>query len=275
MARRLPYGVRRTIGVDQRYHCVTVGTVPESFMPYRTRGARRKPGRHERPLVFAGAISLAALAGYINVVVLGVFYVPVSHMTGAVSRLSIDLAAGDLADLRLVSSIVAAFFVGAVVSGAIIGGRKLAPGRRYGVALIAEGVALTIAAYLLARGNRLGVTFAALSCGIQNAMASSYFGLILRTTHVTGIVTDLGVIAGHWIRHRRVRVWKPMLLLSILVFFFAGGVAGYVMFQRWEVWALSVSAIGCLISGIAYYLWRHYGMTSSMPQVVNRNEMSA
>jgi uncharacterized membrane protein YoaK (UPF0700 family) len=225
-------------------------------MPYQSSSAdRRQPGRHERPLVFAGGICLAAMAGYINIVVLGVFHVPVSHMTGAVSRLSIDVGAGDFADLRVVSSIVAAFFVGAALSGAIIGGRKLVPGRRYGVALMVEGVALACSVLLLTRGNRAGVTLAALACGIQNAMASSYYGLILRTTHVTGIVTDLGVIAGHWIRHRHVDPWKPMLLASLLVGFFAGGLIGHYMLRRWGVAALSLAAAGCVSAGAAYYLW--------------------
>jgi uncharacterized membrane protein YoaK (UPF0700 family) len=228
-------------------------------MPYRPLEKRRQPSRRERPLVFAGAICLAAIAGYINTVVLGFFHVPVSHMTGAVSRLSIDVAAGDRADLRVVSSIVAAFFVGAAISGAIIGGRKLVPGRRYGVALLAEGTALGISAVLLAQGSRAGVTLAALACGIQNAMASSYFGLILRTTHVTGIVTDLGVIAGHWIRHRRVHPWKPVLLASILVFFFGGGVVGHYMVQIVGIASLGLASAGCLIAGTTYYLWRQYG----------------
>ena len=61
-------------------------------MPYQPTGPIRRPEPHERPWVFAGAVSLATLAGFINVVVLGFFHVPVSHMSGAVSRLSSDVA---------------------------------------------------------------------------------------------------------------------------------------------------------------------------------------
>lgn len=229
-------------------------------MPYRSHKTRRRPVRHERSLVFAGAICLAATAGFINVVVLGVFHVPVSHMTGAVSRLSMDVAASDYLDLRVVISLIAAFFLGAAISGAIIGGRKLIPGRRYGVALLVEGLALGLASYLLMQGNRFGVTLAALACGIQNAMASSYFGLVLRTTHVTGIVTDLGVMVGHWIRHRRIHRWKPLLLGSILFFFFGGGVIGQYASDLWGVAALMIAGVGCAVAGVTYYLWRHYLM---------------
>lgn len=226
-------------------------------MPYRTPRTTRPLMRHERAMVFVGAAGLAAMAGYINVVVLGVFHVPVSHMTGAVSRLSMDVATGDRLDLQVAASIVVAFFVGAVLSGAIIGGRKLVPGRRYGVALLAEGIALSLASVALLQGSRAGVTLAALACGIQNAMASSYFGLVLRTTHVTGIVTDLGVMAGHWLRHRRINRWKPLLLGSILGSFFVGGMLGHLAFVAWGVAALIASAAGCIAAGALYFGWRH------------------
>jgi uncharacterized membrane protein YoaK (UPF0700 family) len=225
-------------------------------MPYRRSRIPRLATPSERRLVFAGALSLAGLAGYVNVVVLGFFHVPVSHMSGAVSRLGIDLATRNLADLRVVVSIVGGFLAGAMVSGMVIGGRKLRPGRRYAVALLIEGGVLAVAVALLRGGNALGVTLAATACGIQNAMASSYYGLDIRTTHVTGIVTDLGVMMGHWIRHRRVPPWKLMLLLGILTGFFAGGLAGAAAFRRVGVTALAFASAACLAAGAAYYAWQ-------------------
>lgn len=226
-------------------------------MPYRRSRIPRRAEPTERGLVFAGAMSLAGVAGFVNVVVLGFFHVPVSHMTGAVSRLSIDIATWNVADLRVVLSIVAGFLVGAMISGMVIGGRKLRPGRRYGVALLIEGGLLAAAVVLLRGGNALGVTLAATACGIQNAMASSYYGLVIRTTHVTGIVTDLGVMVGHWIRHRRVPAWKALLLVSILFGFFAGGVVGALALGRLGVSALAFASGACLAAGTAYYAWWH------------------
>ena len=225
-------------------------------MPYRSPGARRQPAPHERPLVFAGAITLAGAAGFINVVVLGFFHVPVSHMTGAVSRLSMDLAEPNLADLRVVLSILGGFLAGAVLSGVVIGGRKLVPGRRYGVALLTEAGVLALSTALLQRGHPLGISLAAMACGIQNAMASSYYGLVLRTTHVTGIVTDIGVMLGHWLRHRRIRLWKLLLLTSILGGFFGGGVVGAAAYARIGVVALALASAGCFLAGALYLAWR-------------------
>ncbi len=235
-------------------------------MPYIRQGQVR-PAKRDRPWVFAGAVCLAAVAGYVNVIVLSFFDVPVSHMTGAVSKIGIDIAAGDVLDLRLTASILIGFVLGAILSGVLIGGRTVASGRRYGVALMVEGVLFAVAGVLLIGGSRSGVPIAAVGCGVQNAMASSYYGLVIRTTHVTGIVTDMGVMIGHWIRHRRIRVWKLMLLTLILTGFFAGGLGGAIAVGRLAAHSLLVASAVCIIAGGVYFGWRHLGSPGSSSPV--------
>lgn len=176
-----------------------------------------RPGR---VWVFAGGALLAAIAGYVNVVMLGFFAVPVSHMTGAVSRLSIDLAVQDLVDLTLIAGIVAGFMLGALVSGMVVGATTLRAGRRYGAVLMVQGVMLALATWMALENIALAVPVAAFVCGLQNAMASSYRGLVLRTTHVTGVVTDIGVLIGQRLRQKQIRIWKLWLLLTLLLAFF-------------------------------------------------------
>lgn len=226
-------------------------------MPYAKRRPSKAVLKKERPFVFTGGVALAAIAGFVNSSLLSFYHVPVSHMSGAVSRLSIDVGGGALSDLLYILSIFVGFFLGATLSGLIIGGKQLLPGRRYGVVLVIEGALLATSAALLLNGSVLGVAVAALACGAQNAMASSYYGLVIRTTHITGIITDLGVLAGHWMRHRRVRAWRVLLLLGILLGFFAGGVAGAVVVTRLGARALLLPSAVCLLAGLAYYLWQH------------------
>ena len=225
-------------------------------MPYDSTARLSDPTRDLRRWVFAGGAALAVTAGYVNVVSLGAFSVPVSHMTGAVSRLSTDVVTGNRTDLFLILSIIGGFAFGAAAAGAVIGDGQLQPGRRYGVTLVLEALALGCASTMLQAGYRGGVAAAAIACGLQNGMASSYYGLIIRTTHVTGIVTDLGVILGQWLRGRRVEVWKPLLLIGLLFGFFAGGLAGQLMFLWRGVGALLPAAVACLAAGIGYYVWR-------------------
>ncbi|MCK5873897.1 MAG: DUF1275 domain-containing protein [Alcanivoracaceae bacterium] len=210
-----------------------------------------RPGR---VWVFVGGALLAAIAGYVNVVMLGFFAVPVSHMTGAVSRLSIDLAEQDLIDLTLIAGIVAGFMLGALVSGMVVGATTLRAGRRYGVVLMVQGVMLALATWMALESIALAVPVAAFVCGLQNAMASSYRGLVLRTTHVTGVVTDIGVLIGQRLRQKQIRIWKLWLLLTLLLAFFSGGFSGALLFHALGMMALALPASVCLLVG-AVYVW--------------------
>ncbi len=225
-------------------------------MPYTPSDKTPKGSDFIKPWVFAGGAGLAAIAGYINVIVLEFFSVPVSHMTGAASRIGIDLATNNSDDFQMIFGIVAAFLVGAVISGILVGSQDLLPGRRYGVALVAEGASLAAATGLLLRGQAAGVPLAALACGIQNGMASSYYGLVIRTTHVTGILTDIGVIVGHRLRGQSIEYWKLGLLGLLFGAFVSGGAIGVFAFDYAGASALSLPAAICCLSGGLYFL-RH------------------
>jgi uncharacterized membrane protein YoaK (UPF0700 family) len=210
----------------------------------------------ERPWVFLFGALLAGTAGFVNVVLLEIYHVPVSHMSGAVSRLAVELTAGSGQDLPGALAIFCAFLLGAMLSGLIIGSVRLQPGRRYGVAMMIEGALLTLATLLLMSGRRFGIPLAAMACGLQNGMASSYCGLILRTTHVTGLVTDIGVMLGQWLRYRRIEFWKLVLLVMLLCGFFAGGLLGGWLYARAGIPALLLVAAGVSVAGILYFDWR-------------------
>lgn len=236
-------------------------------MPYVSFRSHDSTLRRARAWVFTGGCVLAAVAGFINVCLLGFFTVPVSHMTGAVSLFSIELGRGLSGDTGVVLALVLGFLMGALISGLIIGSGHLMPGRRYGLALILEGVILGIATVFLLMGSGIGVVLAAMACGVQNAMASSYYGLVVRTTHVTGIITDIGVMLGHWIRDRTIQGWKLLLLTSLLGSFFLGGLVAPVALHGLGTLALAIPAAGCFFAGIGYYVWRHRG-----PSTIRRSD---
>lgn len=232
-------------------------------MPYtrdhtgkRIVGHAKRVGRGE-PWVFAGGATLAIIAGYINVVMLGFFAEPVSHMSGPVSRLSRDVAMIDSQDMIVTAGILAGFLAGAMLSGMLIGVASLRAGRRYGGVLMLQGAILACATWLALEEMPLAVPLAAMACGLQNAMASSYRGLVLRTTHVTGIVTDIGVLIGQRLRRRKIRVWKLWLLLTLLISFFLGGVAGTLMFYAIGMQALAVASLACFVIGGSYVVVQH------------------
>jgi len=196
-----------------------------------------------------GALAFAGTAGFINSIALGVFRSPVSHMTGAVSYLGIDFAAGRSRDAIATLSIILAFMVGAGLAGFVIGAENLAPGRRYGVALVGEALLLAVAMALLVSGRRFGVPLIAMACGVQNATTSSYCGLMIRTTHVTGTVTDIGVMMGQWLRHRHIERRKLLFMIGLVTAFGAGVWIGALADGRWGPASLTIAAAGCLTAG--------------------------
>jgi uncharacterized membrane protein YoaK (UPF0700 family) len=202
-----------------------------------------------------GALFFAGTAGFINSIALGVFRSPVSHMTGAVSYLGIDLAERHSDSAFATLSIILAFMLGAALAGFVIGAIDLAPGRRYGVALYCESALLLGAMVLLLTGHPFGVSFAAMACGVQNATTSSYCGMMIRTTHVTGTVTDIGVMLGHWLRHQHVERRKLLFMIGVVTAFGAGVWLGALADRRWGSTTLAVAALGCMAAGTCIILF--------------------
>lgn len=212
--------------------------------------------RAEFVVVLLGGLALAAAAGYINTVVVLLGTLPVTHLTGTVTRLSVDLGHGDRADALFVAGLAAAFVLGAAVSGLIIGSSTLRLGRRYGVAVMVEAVLIAAAAVVIRDALILGAMLAATAAGLQNAMASSYRNLIVRTTHVTGLLTDLGFMAGQLLGGHKIALWRFALIGSLLIAFTAGGVAGVLAHEPLGSDALWIPAGGMAIGGMGYFLWR-------------------
>ncbi|AOV16247.1 hypothetical protein BJI67_03425 [Acidihalobacter aeolianus] len=116
--------------------------MPYSQMPEQTAAALADDGA--MPLLFVAAALLAALAGYVNAMMLSYAGLPVSHMSGPAIMLGIDLGHDDLRRLLVLFGIMASFLIGAM-AGLMISSTVLRPGRSYGIALLIEGGLLTLA----------------------------------------------------------------------------------------------------------------------------------
>ena len=129
------------------------------------------PGRPQ-PLFFIGGFALTLLAGAINVDMLSRYAVPVSHMSGAISRLGMDIGTQHYADLTIIALIVGGFALGCVLTGALVGTNALASRRRYALVLACEAVVLALAAVLQGGALHASVVLGAAACGMQNAAAA-------------------------------------------------------------------------------------------------------
>lgn len=199
---------------------------------------------------------LACIAGYMDGVFFRLAGVAVTHVTGSAARLSADVATGTFTDAARVVSLIGAFCAGAAVSGFVVGTQRLRIGRRYGIALIIESLLLACSAMLYADSLQGASMCAAAAAGLQNAMASSYAGLIVRTTHVTGIATDLGFLAGRWLRDRQLEAWRLLLLLLLLGGFLVGAGLGTVAADRMGAGSIGIAAVVVFVAGAGYFGWR-------------------
>ena len=224
-------------------------------------------GVHLPGWVWAGAGGLACVAGMVNVVgYLGFEHQAVTHLTGTTSLLAAAVERGDLVAIGHLFGVMLAFVAGAAVSGIILQDSVLRLGRRYGVALALESVLLFAAVPLFEREQILGPLLAAMACGLQNAMVTTYSGAVVRTSHLSGMFTDLGIGLGHALRGMPLQRRRLMLCALIISGFFAGGVLGAVLFVRIGYDALYVPATltGCI--GVGYAVYRHWWMKAAAPR---------
>ncbi|KAJ3219624.1 hypothetical protein HDU67_000112 [Dinochytrium kinnereticum] len=198
--------------------------------------------------IVVGASILAANAGYINVVTLaGVFSVTVSHVTGNVSKVAISLITGDVTMLAVVTSILFSFMFGAFVAGYMVGDHKFQLGLTYGYALLLEALMLFLSMVTLRRELIVGEWCAAFACGLQNALATSYSGAVVRTTHMTGICTDIGNILGQACRtDSNAELWRLKVHVPIMLSFMFGGVLGQLAYAGLHIQSMWIP---CILSG--------------------------
>lgn len=205
-----------------------------------------------------GAGALAFIAGTINAVgFLSFQHQGITHLTGSTTLMGVSLASGNYSIVLHLAAIIGSFFSGSVFGGFLIQNSTLQLGRRYGVALVIESALLFAAVPLLHRNNNLGDYLASCAMGLQNGMVSTYSGAVLRTTHLTGVFTDLGIFVGQLLRGIAVDMRRVRLCLLLLGSFFAGAVAGAAGFGRFSYETLYFPAGLTGWVGISYGIYRH------------------
>lgn len=203
--------------------------------------------------VWIGGGVLAFIAGTVNAIgFLGFEHQFITHLTGTTTSLGIAVAAGDHHLAERMASFIVAFVLGAALSGAIIRQTALELGLRYGLVLCIEAILLVFGIVLLDRGTLAGYLVVSGAMGLQNAMTSTYSGAVVRTTHLSGIMTGLGVMLGHWVRRLPVDTLKLTLLLTLAGGFWLGAVVGALLF-RWVAFdGLLMPAVLTGATGLAY-----------------------
>lgn len=210
-----------------------------------------------------GGFTLAAIGGCINAIALLCAQShAVSHMSGTVTQLGMEFTRHNFPLAREALLIIVFFFCGSVLSGMIIRQSTLKAGRRYGFALTCESILLVLATYFLRHEHESGLYVAAMACGLQNGMATSYSGAVIRTTHMTGIVTDLGIAIGLTARGLQADWRRMRLYLVLLVGFLTGGALAALGYRDFGADTLLFPAALAGIVGLGYTAWKQFWPTT-------------
>lgn len=202
-----------------------------------------------------GAFLLTALAGSVNVIGLLSFqHQAISHVSGTMTLLGSEILSPSASTFHLLL-IVFSFLLGAAFSGFFIESQALKLGRRYGIALCIEGSLLLFALYALINGHTWGQYLASAACGLQNAMITTFSGAVIRTTHMTGIITDLGIMLGARLKGAPFDKRKAKLFTFILLGFIFGGALGGSAYLHFGIASLLFPAGFAFFIAFSYWLY--------------------
>ncbi len=219
-------------------------TMPITFA--RALTGRTRTTRANRQLGYA----LAFVAGATNAGGYLAVRQYTSHMTGIVSSMADNIALGDPGLILTGIGAVLSFLVGAACCAVLVNyARRRAMNSEYAMPLLLEAFLLLGFGLLGTRLSRIEGLFVPVTVmllcfimGLQNAVTTKITKAEIRTTHVTGIVTDIGIELG------KLMYWNALdaatqapvladrarlrMLSTLLACFFVGGVAGALGFKH-------------------------------------------
>lgn len=172
-----------------------------------------------------------------------------SHMTGVLSSIADNLVLGQTA-LALAGLMALLAFLGGAMTTAWMVNWSLRRQLRSAFArpLVVEAALLMVfglfgAAISLFAGLFMPLTILVLCfiMGLQNALITKISNAEIRTTHVTGLMTDIGIELGKMLYFNRSDVpakvvanrRKLRIHLRLVICFFIGGVLGAMGFKTW------------------------------------------
>ena len=170
-----------------------------------------------------------------------------SHMTGVLSSIADNLVLGQLTLAMAAAGAILAFAAGAMTTAILVNwGLRRRLHSAYGLPLLLEAATLLVFGVAGASIDLYAPLFTPLTVlllcfimGLQNAVITKISKAEIRTTHVTGLITDIGIELGKllYINPREssdpVRANRRKLRIhTVLVScFFVGGLAGALGFK--------------------------------------------
>ncbi|WP_140937741.1 YoaK family protein [Sphingobacterium lumbrici] len=221
---------------------------------------------------------LSAVAGMVNITGVLAFQTLTTNLTGHFAFFAEELFLRSYTNAWVYLLYVLWFLFGAFLSGLLMEKTsQLNPHVSY-VAPVSLEIVLLVAVGILGNMEISGVllSFTSLACmllfamGLQNALVTKVSQSVVRTTHLTGLFTDLGIELSRLVLRsdgtKQKQLYKSIQLkLAIISCFFVGGILGGFCHQHIALSTLFIPA-GLLLFTLWYdqLLFRYYRIMRSM-----------
>ncbi len=190
------------------------------------------------------ALVLATAAGILNAMALGAFGFLPSHMSGNASQMSTEVASSNAHGFLFLAALLLAFVIGSTLARvAVVVGQKLRT--IFCLILMAEGMALTAVSvfellFYSTRFNAEVLVALGFLMGVHNSTSTQLSNGRVRSTHVTGTLTDAGIALGSFLSSlvsraeatdRRSCRKQLYTHLTTILSFLTGCIVGLVLFD--------------------------------------------
>ncbi|GGZ12963.1 hypothetical protein GCM10007049_00870 [Echinicola pacifica] len=210
-------------------------------------------------------------AGMVNVVSVMLFFAFTSNVTGHYAVLAEEIAKGNWYQAAVVASWILLFFLGGFIANCvIINFNKNYTYLAHAIPIILEICCLLIVGTYVQYYYReslveteLLIGLMLFAMGIQNGLTASISNSAVKTTHLTGLTTDLGMLFSMFTRreYRKNKQLRGKLKtqLAIMSAYLSGGVAAGLIYINY---GYNVFYIVCLfllvVIGYDYYKIKYY-----------------
>jgi uncharacterized membrane protein YoaK (UPF0700 family) len=192
------------------------------------------------------ASSTALVSGITNVVGMVAFLAFTSNITGHVANLSKHIVEQNFGEILIFLIWLFMFFAGAFLSSFIV--RSLEDKsyyRAHSIPIIIEIIILLFVAiyghhfYQETKTEReIVIATIIFSMGLQNSLVSTISGGLIKSSHLTGLFTDLGGDIAEWVHPSAQKTEivrnKIYVRFTVLGFYLLGGIIGGYFFNLYE-----------------------------------------
>jgi uncharacterized membrane protein YoaK (UPF0700 family) len=213
--------------------------------------------KHHFAAISIGGTLLTLNAGFINAVTAlhsGMF---TTHVSGTFTKAGMSIEQLDGNAFVQYFMLIICFMFGSFLCSLVVPYQTFYLGRAYNLVFIMGTLFLLLSSVIgiLFPNSTAVAFFVTISCGMQNAMTTGYSGSVLRTTHMTGMTTDVGIILGKLAKGDRKDLWKLAMFLPMMTGFLVGGALGAKAVTDLGVYALFMNVALFGGTGLLYVFY--------------------